>query len=101
MTLLHPSEAASRLGIAAKTLASWRASGSGPPYTQIGRLVRYRADLLEVWIGQQTVQTRAGALEALKKAYDDAMVADGSLYLTVSAAIAALEAPEAQGRGTE
>lgn len=35
--------------------------------------------------------TRAGALEALKKAYDDAMVADGSLYLTVSAAIAALE----------
>lgn len=34
---------------------------------------------------------RAGALEALKKAYDDANVAGGSLYQTVHAAIDALE----------
>ncbi len=46
---------AKRLGVSAVTLAAWRASAKGPPFTKIGRLVRYRAADVDAWVEARVV----------------------------------------------
>lgn len=33
-----------------RTLRTWRAKGTGPAYTRIGREVRYRAEAINEWL---------------------------------------------------
>jgi predicted DNA-binding transcriptional regulator AlpA len=51
---------AERLCISRATLQSWRYSAKGPPFTKIGRLVRYRLTDVEAWLAKQR---RGGAVE--------------------------------------
>ena len=53
-------EAASAIGVSAKSLARWRKGGIGPPYLQLGRKVRYRPGDVAEWIASQ-VQHPIGA----------------------------------------
>lgn len=41
VVLVTPGEAADLIGISAVTLAQWRSADEGPPYSKIGRDVRY------------------------------------------------------------
>lgn len=52
-TLLTESEAASWLSIAPATLRRWRVEGKGPPFTKIGRAVRYPHDKLFDYIEER------------------------------------------------
>lgn len=50
--LLGPPAAARRLGVSERTLAAWRRRGGGPPALWItARVIRYRADDLDRWLG--------------------------------------------------
>ena len=50
-----PSEAAKRLGVSPRTLASWRSSGRGPGFVRVGgRLVRYRLLDLSAYLDTQS-----------------------------------------------
>lgn len=53
--LLSRIEAADLLGIKVNTLAVWATKGIGPAPTKIGRCVRYRLDVLEVYISEHTM----------------------------------------------
>ncbi|MBA3280098.1 MAG: helix-turn-helix domain-containing protein [Geodermatophilaceae bacterium] len=53
-------EAASTIGVSAKSLARWRKGGVGPAYLQLGRKVRYRPGDVAEWIASQ-VQHPLGA----------------------------------------
>ncbi len=46
-------EAAQALGVTQRTLADMRRRGEGPPYFQVGKLVRYRPETIERWISDQ------------------------------------------------
>ena len=49
-------EAAAELQLARRTLRKWRTAGSGPPYTRVGRGVRYpRAGIVE-WMKESVVK---------------------------------------------
>ena len=48
--LLDQHEAAQILKISVRTLERRRATGTGPRFIRVGRLVRYRAGDLEEWI---------------------------------------------------
>ena len=49
-TLLKQQAAAALLGLSERTLERWRGTGGGPPYTTVGRGVRYvEADLVQ-WV---------------------------------------------------
>jgi hypothetical protein len=49
-TLLTQQQAAAYLGLSERTLERKRCGGDGPPYTKIGRCVRYpQLDLIE-WV---------------------------------------------------
>lgn len=54
---LTPHELAERWGgrINVRTLANWRTTGSGPPFTKIGGAVLYKMDALEQWEDARTV----------------------------------------------
>ena len=56
-TLWSAEEVATYLGIPVKTLGNWRASGVGPPYSKIGKHVRYARGEVERW----ALETRAVA----------------------------------------
>lgn len=54
-SLLTPDYVACELlKISEKTLANWRSSGEGPPFTKVGKRVLYPSDLLEQWLNQRT-----------------------------------------------
>jgi predicted DNA-binding transcriptional regulator AlpA len=48
--LLDEHELSKRLSVSVNTLRYWRASGDGPNYVKLGRLVRYDAGALEKFI---------------------------------------------------
>src|SRR5882762_5436426 len=48
--LLDEQEVSRRLSVSVNTLRYWRASGDGPNYVKLGRLVRYDAVALEKFI---------------------------------------------------
>lgn len=48
--LLDVDELAELTGISRVTLGQWRAAGKGPPWTKLGRAVRYRRAEVEAWI---------------------------------------------------
>lgn len=47
---LNPRQAARYLGCQDSTLRAWRASGFGPGFYRLGRLIRYRRAELDRWI---------------------------------------------------
>ena len=52
--LMNETEAASRLGVAPKTLERWRSTGAGPLFVRIGsRHVRYTVEDIEAWIASR------------------------------------------------
>ena len=62
MDSLHPSPiVAKRLGTSERTLERLRATGIGPKFVRVGRLVRYRESDLEEWIAARTVQSTSEA----------------------------------------
>ena len=53
--LLTPGDVAELLGVSTHTLAIWRSEARyGLPYVKVGRLVRYREDDVDAYIGHQT-----------------------------------------------
>ncbi|MCS6521312.1 helix-turn-helix domain-containing protein [Curtobacterium citreum] len=50
--LLGVEQAAARLGVQPKTLYEWRRLHKGPPSLRVGRLVKYRSDVLDEWINR-------------------------------------------------
>lgn len=50
MQLLTEKEASDLLAVSVHTLRTWRMSKTGPSYTKLGRLIRYRKDVLEKFI---------------------------------------------------
>lgn len=53
-TRLNEEEAADYLGIAPNTLRGYRAKGTGPKYTRVGRSPQYRVKWLEEYLEKQT-----------------------------------------------
>lgn len=52
--LLNQRQAAARLGLAPRTLESFRFKGGGPPFVRISaRCVRYRPADLDAWIADR------------------------------------------------
>jgi hypothetical protein len=47
--LLTENEAAELLGLSARTLQAWRTAKCGPPYTKLGRAIRYVRRWLIEW----------------------------------------------------
>ncbi|MFJ6170572.1 helix-turn-helix domain-containing protein [Curtobacterium sp. NPDC092190] len=50
--LLGVEQAAARLGVQPKRLYEWRRLRKGPPSLRVGRLVKYRSDVLDEWINR-------------------------------------------------
>jgi hypothetical protein len=58
MRKLHTErEEAERLGLAPKTMANQRCRGDGPPYLQLGRLIRYDPALTDEWLAKRVRQS--------------------------------------------
>lgn len=59
--LLNTRDAASYLGLSAKSLERWRSDGTGPAFVKAGpgrrAAVRYRKSDLDAWIDAQTFQS--------------------------------------------
>jgi len=55
--LLHTSEAAEYLGLAAVTLERMRLTGEGPVFAKLGRSVRYRRADVDNWISSRIVRS--------------------------------------------
>jgi hypothetical protein len=53
--LLDTAGAARYVGLAKSTLEKLRVFGGGPPFIKARRLVRYRPDDLDVWLGERVV----------------------------------------------
>ena len=51
---LTTEQTASQLGLAARTLANWRAAGQGPPFAKVGRRVRYSQSALNRFMSDAT-----------------------------------------------
>jgi hypothetical protein len=51
--LLTEDEAAAVVNFQPRTLQLWRVKGGGPPFTKIGRCVRYHVDDLEQWAAER------------------------------------------------
>lgn len=49
-SLLNQKQAAAILGISVRTLERYRVAGTGPRFSRLGRLVRYRECDLEEWV---------------------------------------------------
>ena len=59
---LHPPPiVAKRLGTSERTLERLRATGGGPRFVKVGRLIRYRESDLESWLAARTVQSTSEA----------------------------------------
>ncbi len=44
--------AAQWIGVAPNTLAKWRLSGRGPPFSKIGRRIIYQRSEIEAWLAR-------------------------------------------------
>lgn len=54
--MIDTNQAAAYLGLAAKTLANWRASRRGPAYVRIGNVVSYRQQDLDAFIAEHLIK---------------------------------------------
>lgn len=56
---LNPQELSERWGgrISTRTLANWRSSGSGPPFTKVGGAILYRIDKVVEFENRNTVNS--------------------------------------------
>lgn len=53
--LVDPNTAAQILGVSAGTLSVWRSTGRyAIPFVKVGRLVKYRRSVIELWIETRT-----------------------------------------------
>jgi hypothetical protein len=52
-TYLTQPELAEFLRVSERTLEDWRVTHSGPPYSKLGRHVRYNIDDVVVWVREQ------------------------------------------------
>jgi predicted DNA-binding transcriptional regulator AlpA len=52
---LTESETARRLGVSISGLRKWRRNGSGPRFVRLGRLVRYLATDIQVWLDKHCI----------------------------------------------
>jgi len=52
-------QAARILGVHPNTLCKWRISGGGPPFTKVGRRVRYRISEISSWTNERTYTNTA------------------------------------------
>jgi predicted DNA-binding transcriptional regulator AlpA len=50
--LLTDADLARRLQVDQRTLARWRALGTGPKYVRLGRTVRYAVEDLQAWLDE-------------------------------------------------
>jgi predicted DNA-binding transcriptional regulator AlpA len=48
--LLDSRSAARLVGVSVRTLERYRLAGTGPRFSKLGRLVRYRSSDLETWV---------------------------------------------------
>lgn len=68
--VLNQKEAANLLGVSTRTLERHRVSGTGPRFTKLGRLVRYRQQDLVEFVDRNlrtsTSQSSAAAIAAPK-----------------------------------
>lgn len=48
-------DAAEFLGLTVRTIRKWRGAKKGPPYSKIGRSVRYSREELKAWADSQKV----------------------------------------------
>lgn len=55
-TYLTPDEVAARLAISKHTLSAWRRipERRGPPWIEVGGLIRYRESELDAWLASRT-----------------------------------------------
>jgi predicted DNA-binding transcriptional regulator AlpA len=51
---------AARYGFTRKQLEHWRSAGGGPPYSKIGRLVRYEWAEVDAWMASHRIRNTAG-----------------------------------------
>lgn len=56
---LRQEQAAELTNFSGQTLANWRSQRVGPPFTKVGRAVRYKRTDLEAWLESQRVQPDA------------------------------------------
>jgi excisionase family DNA binding protein len=56
---LTPKEAAALLALHPDTLRRYRREGGGPPFTRIGRVVRYSLAAVEAWMAQRSATSLA------------------------------------------
>lgn len=52
--------AAAYLSVTRKQLEHWRSAGGGPPFSRIGRHVRYQRAVLDAWMAERSVASTAG-----------------------------------------
>lgn len=65
-TLQTEAEAAEQLGVAERTLQTWRHRGSGPAYIRISsRCVRYRQRDLNAWLESRLINPEAESKEGM------------------------------------
>jgi len=57
--MLRTSECAAILGMSSHTLANWRVSRFGPPWSRLGGSVRYDTAKLQRWVEAQESRPRA------------------------------------------
>ena len=57
---LSTKEVALLIGFAHHTLVQWRRNAGGPPYSLVGRSVRYRWSEVAAWMEARGIKSRAG-----------------------------------------
>jgi hypothetical protein len=62
MGYVPDSEVAAILAVDPRTLANWRARGSGPPYCRVGNVLLYPLDKLQDWIAASVVTPAPNAV---------------------------------------
>ena len=58
VVLYTPETLAAHLGVTLATLENWRLSGYGPPWFQLGELIRYSATDVDAWLALQFEQAQ-------------------------------------------
>lgn len=64
-SLMNQGEAATYLGLSARTLENWRLKGGGPAFVRMShRCVRYRLEALNLWLQSREVTSTSAPLVA-------------------------------------